>query len=117
MIALWPKENFQQHRLIRTHLKQNINFARLIGSDIYAYNGLAFYKINSKTGAVEVLSSGKKLPTPDTVFWAESKGVLINFKQSFALSEVEKLLQARGLPLNEVTKSYTWYIDFASGSV
>ncbi len=117
VIILRPKENFEQHRLIRTHLKQDTNFARLIGSDVYAYNGLAFYKINPKTGAVEVLNSGKKLPTPGAVFWAESKGVLINFKQSFALSEVEKLLQARGLTLNEATKSYTWYIDFASGSI
>lgn len=118
LIALWlSRPDPKAYELSSTQLKSDTQFGHLSGSDIYAFNGLSFYKINTDTQAVTVLLSGRKLPTPSRIHWAGSQGILVNFKQSFYRSQVDEALQSMGLALNRDSQDYTWYLDFASGSL
>lgn len=117
-ISLWPKETFPQHKLSKTSLQATQEFGYLRGTDIYAFNGMAFYKLNlNDTSKPTILSSGMKLPEPNNVYWANSRGALMTFKESFILSQVETELQARGEQLTPSTEAYAWYLDFASRSL
>lgn len=104
------------YKLIKTDFTGQ-NFTYLSGSEIYAYNGLAFYKTDINTKSVTVLNSGLRLPTPSSITWAGSQGALLSFKDSFSLTAVEKALATSNTPLNELSESYVWYLDFKSGSL
>lgn len=113
---LWVK--YPSYTVSTTPLNTDRNFSHMTGSDIYSYNGMAFYKINlAKNNEVAVLSEGLKLPTPKNVFWADSRGALVSFDESFILTEVEKALAARGQVVDEITSTYTWYLDFSSSTL
>lgn len=107
----------QQYRLTKTGLKSQQNFGYMNGSDVYAFNGLAFYKTNANDGKVTILTSGQRFPVPSNIYWANSKGALLSFSSSFALSAVENTLQAKGQQLTEEVNNYSWYLDFASGTL
>jgi hypothetical protein len=109
---------YQQPSMYATSLAADKDFAHLNGSSLYAYNGLAFYKINQAArDKVTILNTGLKLPTPSNVYWADSKGALMTFKQSFISSAIEKKLTALGYAVTPATQAYTWYLDFATGSL
>lgn len=104
--------------LLETHLTHNKNFGYLRNDNIYAYNGIAFYKINlAENNDTTVLYRNRKLPQPEAVYWANDSGVLLSFRESFLLSRVESELDERGLELNEDTERYTWFLDFENGEL
>lgn len=120
IFSQWMQGNatFQQPKLYKTNLTADQNFAHLQDSNLYAYNGTAFYKVDhAANNKLTVLSSGLKLPTPSNIYWADSKGALITFKSSFILTAVEKALQKQGSVVNENTQLYAWYLDFSTGSL
>lgn len=100
-----------------TGLRARQNFGYIKGQELFAYNGAAFFKQDLASGQASILSKGQKLPQPSKVFWANSKGALLNFSSSFTLSSVETALNQRGLKLNQETRGYTWYLDFATDSL
>lgn len=109
---------FQTPLLYKTGLNDTQNFAHIQGPNIYAYNGLSFYKLDrSANNKITVLQTGLKLPTPERIYWADDHGALITFKESFLSTAVEKALQAQGLSVDDATSNYTWYVDFASGEL
>jgi hypothetical protein len=108
----------QSYAALPTSLTVSDNFGYLNGNELYGYNGLAFYKSNLQDGTkLTILNNGMKLPKPSAIYWANSKGALLNFSQSFATSRIEEVLKAQKLSLNNETKNYTWYLDFATGSL
>lgn len=117
LTTFWPTPSLQQYDLEKTGLEVRQDFAHLDKSELYAYNGLAFYKTNLESGDTTVLSSGLKLPLPSSVYWANSRGALMDFSSSYYLSEVQEALRAEGQQLNDDSRNYTWYLDFASGSL
>ncbi len=114
-------DSFQPYVVSNTNLTAAQHFGHLEGSDLYSYNGVAFYKTSlvsdGQPGKTTVLNTGLKLPAPGKIYWADSRGAMLSFKQSFTLTKVEEVLAARQLPLNDITRSYTWYLDFATGSL
>lgn len=117
LILLLTRESYSKQYLTPTNLKSKENFSVLSGDEIYAYNGLAFYKTNIKTGDTIILRSGIRLPKPETVVWAGEKGALLTFSGSFTYTPVEKKLKSSGQEVTETTKLHTWYLDFESGSL
>lgn len=117
VLNLATRESFEQRWLVDTDLNANKNFGDLIGSEVHAYSGLAFYKINVESGDLTILRSGLKLPTPNALYWADSEGAMLNFSGSFWRSRVHDALQSNGQGLSRVTRDYTWYVDFASGTL
>jgi hypothetical protein len=94
------------------------DFSHLSGTDLYAYNGAAFYKASvTNPGEMSVLSEGVKMPVPREIIWAGDQGVLVNFRESFSLTLVDEFLQRNGDELNETAMNHTWYFDFESESL
>ncbi len=110
---------YQQPSMYNTGFSADKDYAHLSGSSLYAYNGLAFYKVNqaSQNKSITILNAGLKLPTPSNIYWADSKGALMTFKQSFISSAIEKALKDRGYAVTTSTEAYTWYLDFATNSL
>lgn len=104
--------------LTDTDLTRQRSFATFIGDRIVAYNGAVFYAIDTKNNnQLHILSNPGKLPVPSDVFYADDKGALLQFKESFTSTRIEEALRARGDTLNETTKLYTWYLDFNTGNL
>lgn len=112
-----PAPEVPDYVLTSTQLHANQNFGRLDGNNLYAYNGLAFYATDVTTGAVSVLNGGQRLPAVSDLYWAGSKGAFLDFSNSFSLTAVDQKLKALNLILNDNTKNYLWYFDFASGNL
>src|SRR4030095_11853492 len=115
---LLSKQAFTEHSVVETTLNADRNFSYLSGTNMYAYNGAAFYKIAlDSNNAVSILYSGTKLPTPGAIYWANERGALLNFKESFTLTRVEQELHATNIGVSESQQDDTWYLDFSSGSL
>ena len=95
------------------------NFPLIKGDDIYAYNGLAFYKTNLyDQGEVKVLSSGTKLPSIRELFWADEVGAFLVFDDSaYVRSLTESVLSAQGKSVDKFTREYLWYFRFSDSSL
>lgn len=124
IVVLRPASNGSsapQYNLRSTNLTASMDYPYLNGSDLYTYNGLAFYKTNMEASGsnatTTVLSKGLRLPTPSNIYWADSRGALLTFKESFYLTPVETALTGIGQTINDTTRSYSWYLDFASGKL
>ncbi len=116
-ITLWPRTEYREYKLDKTALKATQHFAQLDGSDLYSFNGLGFYKTDTRSGEVSMLRGGLRLPEPDRIYWADDKGALMTFQHSFSLTAVDNALRAQGLRLNAETEGYSWYVDFATGQL
>jgi hypothetical protein len=115
--VLLLRPRFDQYGLTSTGLQAKQNFGYINDKDLYAFNGLAFYKTNLPSGQTTILSSGHKFPTPSAIYWANSKGALMNFSSSFGRTDIEEKLGAMNKSTSEETSNYTWYMDFASGDI
>lgn len=107
------------YKLHETSLKDNQNFSSIQGADLYSYNGLAFYKttLQGKDNTATALLSGLKLPKPEEIVWGESKGAIMSFSESFGGTTVSDAIRARSQRVSVATKAYSWYVDFASGTL
>lgn len=118
MIAIFLlRPHDKEYTLTKTDLKSQQNFGHLSGNDLYSFNGLAFTKTDIQTNKTTVLSSGQRLPIPSAIYWAGSKGALLNFSSSFAFTPVESALNAMGEQLSYNGNDYTWYLDFSSNKL
>lgn len=118
LVVLWPRPNYPQYQTQATGLNASRSFATLSGSKLFAYNGLAFFTIDTaQNNKLDILSRPGKLPAPDNVYWADDKGALMTFKASFISTTVEAALQAKGLEVNDETSRYTWYFNFKDSSL
>lgn len=85
---------------------------------LYAYNGLSFHKTNIYTSDITVLNSGLKLPSVETIIWANDNGALMTFDESFWLSEPQSVMLDSGRDiLDSSYKDYTWYLDFETSKL
>lgn len=107
------------YKLYRTGFNATQNFTYINGSDLYAYNGAGFYKVdlNDSDSGVSVLNNGIRLPAPSHVYWANDKGAMLTFKESFYRTKVEDVLRTKGQDINDTTKAFAWYLDFATGNL
>jgi hypothetical protein len=109
--------NHQEYQLSSTAFRGDRNFTHLSGGDLYSYNGLAFSKTNTDSTQVTVLAAGDKLPTPSALYWADSRGALMNFNGSFGRTKIEQQLQSSGQLYDEAALNYTWYYNFQDKSL
>lgn len=93
------------------------NFSYLQGDELLAYNGLAFYSTNVKTGQRKFLYSGTKLPAISSLAWAGTNGVAMVFKENFFGTPINGLLEQNGQKVDNTTKDYTWYLNFKTSSI
>lgn len=118
IFILWPRKGFQQYEIKATSLNSSLNFAKLTPENtLYYYNGASFISKNITSGEETILSSGSRLPVPDKLFWADSKGALMTFKDSYYYTKVQDELTNMGKKIDKSTKKYTWYLDFSSGRI
>jgi hypothetical protein len=119
LISIILQPGYTRHSLTDTPFKASgTSFVHLDGSHIYSYNGAAFYKINvDAPDDITILSGGVKLPVPSNIVWAGDRGALMNFRESFTLTAVDRALQRADENLTESAMAYTWYFDFESESV
>lgn len=120
LFIIWSVLNslrVKDYSLNTTFLSADRNFGYLDGAQIYTYNGLVFSRVNYETGYAEILSGGVKLPSPSNLFWAGTRGALMNFDGSFYLSLVNSRLKDNDEIINKDTRDYTWYFDFNTGSL
>ena len=114
-LAFKPKTNFKQLSL--EPLQDLPSSYKLEGQDLYSFNGLGFTKTNISTGEQEVLSSGYRLPRINNIVWAGDEGALLSFEGSFYYTKVQDELKTVGLNIDEITKKFTWYLNFKDGSL
>lgn len=84
----------------------------LQGNVVYSYNGLAFQKTALEGGASEVLAVPGRIPKPKSMSWANERGVIIEFDDSFYSTKIEDELKGLSLPIDSSTKGYIWFYDF-----
>jgi hypothetical protein len=112
------RPNYPQYQLGRTELNQQSHFGQLIGSKIYGFNGVSFFAADPKSDAkATILNRPGRLPVPSAIYWADSQGALISFKDSFSQTRVEQALSQQGLRPNETTQQYTWYLNFSNNTL
>ena len=117
VFALRPKEKFDQGWIHKANLTYDQNYTYLQGSTLYAYNGAAFFSTD-KSGRTTVLNAKYRLPTPDSIYWANDKGALLTFKASFYSTQIEAEIKNHGGSLaQEKTKEYMWYLDFSTNQI
>lgn len=113
------RPGYVEFNVSTTDLESQKNFSYVHGTDLYAYNGMVFYKQNVTTGEITVLSEGQRLPKPDDIYWANDKGALMKFSGSYALTAVEDHFNVpeESILLPEDVENYTWYYNFESGDL
>lgn len=117
LIIFWPRTTYEQYKLLKVPLDLSNSHAELTGNTIHAFDGMAFYSLDINTGKITPTWSGERLPTPTKVFWADSRGVLLNFGTSFSHTRIDTIIRAGGKRPNDTTRNYTWYLDFATGEL
>lgn len=119
LMVLVFQPRYTRMTLTDTRLVYGRNFGMLEGTTLLGYNGLAFFSLDTSrpNAKPRVLYSGAKLPVPKTVYWAGTKGALVEFGASFAGSQIETIIAPSNRTLSIAQKSYAWYINFADGSL
>ncbi len=112
-----PKASADQYNITSVGLKDSVNFTKLSGTSLFYYNGSGFYKKDISSGEQTTLSTGLRLPTPNNIFWADEKGVMLSFKGSYYYTTLEDKLKSEGLRIDKNTKNYTWYLDFETNQL
>lgn len=105
------------YHLTPTSLMYDTASTQLRDGIVYAYNGSSFYTVPlHKNEKPTIRYSGVKLPTPETIIWSGTSGVIMNFNGSFVNTSVEADIRKNKYPYDTRTES-TWYLDFSSGSL
>lgn len=119
IIYFATRPSYVEFNVSTTDLESRNDFGYVHGTDLYAYNGMVFYKQNVTNGDITVLSEGQRLPKPEDVYWANDKGALMKFSGSYALTAVEDHFNVPEdtILLPQDVENYTWYYDFATGDL
>jgi len=117
ILLLFSRSSSLSYTTLDTRLNTHQNFGWISGENLLSFNGFSFHQTNLDSGDITVLHTGEKIPKPQELHWANSRGALITFGESFYGSLVDEELDKRNLSINSLTKRYTWYIDFKDKTV
>lgn len=88
------------------------------GNAINVYNGNSFYTIDTaNNNAMKVVYTPTyRLPTFNTMTWADNKGALLTFKSGIINTPVYDYFTAHDIDTTSGSL-YTWYLDFTTGEL